>query len=263
VEEILPGVVRVNDADMDTSYVLRGEHSTGVIDTGMGIGDLAAVVRRVSAAPPLVINTHCHPDHWQGNWQFDETTMSAAEWDWIQTWQLPDPGPDTPSALDFLELKRPLPPGFDRASYSSNRVVPPTRMWQDGDTIDLGGFRLEVVAIPAHTPGGIALLERERRILFTGDTVLRGRIWLHLPESSAHAELGRTYTRLAALDSAVDWVLPAHGVTLLPGRFLRELNEGIQRMLRGEIAPSYEHTFAGDGWFYDLAGYGPLLREKV
>ena len=279
VEEILPGVVRVNDGDLDTSYIVRGERITGVIDTGLGVGDLAAVVRSVSAAPPMVINTHCHPDHWQGNWQFawssatpaagqaaqemGHTTMSAAEWAWVQTWQAPESGSGGPTALDFMGLKRPLPRGFDRSTYNSDRIVAPTRVWQDGDIIDLGGFRLEVLVIPAHSPGGMALLERKRRLLFTGDTVLRGHIWLQLEESADQAQISRTYARLAALEDDVDWVLPAHGVEMFPSRFLGELNEGVQRALRGEIEPVYEHTFAGDGWFYDLGGYGPLLREKA
>lgn len=263
VGEILPGVLRVNDGDQDTSYILRGETLTGVVDTGLGVGDLASVVRAANPAPPLVIDTHCHPDHWQGNYQFGDTSMSAAEWAWVQSWPAEELDPAGPSALDYLTLKRPLPTGFDRGAYNSDRIVPPMRTWQDGDVIDLGGFRLEVVAIPAHTPGGIALLERQRRLLFTGDTVLRGRIWLQLEESSAPEEVGRTYARLADLADAVDWVLPAHGVAMFPAEFLRELNHGMKRALRGEITPSWEHTFAGDGWFYDLGGYGVIMRDNL
>ena len=79
VDEVLPQVLRVNDGDLDSSYILLGTERTGVIDTGMGIGDLATIVANVSSARPLVINTHAHPDHWQGNYQFEETSMSAVE----------------------------------------------------------------------------------------------------------------------------------------------------------------------------------------
>ena len=49
---------------------------------------------------------------------------------------------------------------------------------RDGNSIDLGGRRLEVIEIPGHTPGSIAILDVERRILFSGDTVQDGSIFL-------------------------------------------------------------------------------------
>jgi glyoxylase-like metal-dependent hydrolase (beta-lactamase superfamily II) len=41
---------------------------------------------------------------------------------------------------------------------------------QDGDTVDiLGG--LEVIHVPGHTPGSIALYQAERQMLFSGDAL--------------------------------------------------------------------------------------------
>lgn len=269
VQEVLPDVVQVNDGDLDTSYILRGRERTGVIDTGMGIGDLATVVAETSPLKPLVINTHAHPDHWQGNYQFAETSMGAEEWALVQRQQAtrrPRPAqPDgrRPTPLDFIGQKRPLPPGFDIEDYRPDRIVPPTYLWQEGDVIELGGFRLEVLHIPAHTLGSIALLERERRLLFTGDTVLRGTIWLHLDGSAAPEVAFATYERLAALADQVDHLLPAHGTAILPASFLTELYAGTRRIRRGEIAPRYMETFAGNGWFYDFGGYGMLFRNQI
>ena len=36
--------------------------------------------------------------------------------------------------------------------------------------------------IPGHTPGGICLLDRENRILFTGDSIIE-QTWMQMKES--------------------------------------------------------------------------------
>ncbi|MHA1298524.1 MAG: MBL fold metallo-hydrolase [Candidatus Helarchaeota archaeon] len=42
---------------------------------------------------------------------------------------------------------------------------------KDGDTVEWGSLKLEVIHTPGHTPGGICLYERKNKILFSGDTV--------------------------------------------------------------------------------------------
>ena len=44
--------------------------------------------------------------------------------------------------------------------------------YRDGDTVEVGGLRFEVMETPGHTPGGVTL--RCGEALFTGDTLFRG-----------------------------------------------------------------------------------------
>jgi len=44
------------------------------------------------------------------------------------------------------------------------------RQLADGDTVELGGERIQVIATPGHTPGSLSFLWRDR--LFTGDALL-------------------------------------------------------------------------------------------
>jgi hydroxyacylglutathione hydrolase len=268
LDPVLPDVWRLNDGDLDTCYVLRGSERTGVIDTGMGIGDVAAQVARVSSAPPLVINTHVHPDHVSGNYQFEEAAIGAIEWECAQAWLRAMPTPtategDGPSPLDLMRPKRALPAEFDPKTYRPYRMHEPTRLLHEGDTIHLGGFDLEVIVVPAHTRGSICLLDRQRRTLFTGDTVLRGTVWLHLDQSAPPHTAVATYAKLAALAADVDHVLPAHGTAVLPGSFLQALAEGTAAVAEGRIAGAPMSTFAGDGTYYDLGGYGLLFAQPV
>lgn len=50
-----------------------------------------------------------------------------------------------------------------------------------GTRFDLGGLCLEALSVPGHTPGSLVLLERQRQLLFSGDTIGSGRFWMHLP----------------------------------------------------------------------------------
>jgi len=45
------------------------------------------------------------------------------------------------------------------------------RLLEDGDKIEFGGITLEVMHTPGHSRGSITLINRENRLLFTGDTL--------------------------------------------------------------------------------------------
>lgn len=63
-----------------------------------------------------------------------------------------------------------------RAQHWTQReiVEQPPEMSQfltDGQELSLGSQKLEVMHTPGHTPGGVCLVNRQEKIVFTGDTV--------------------------------------------------------------------------------------------
>ncbi|MGO4843989.1 MBL fold metallo-hydrolase, partial [Rhizobiaceae sp. 2RAB30] len=52
--------------------------------------------------------------------------------------------------------------------------APAERLLEHGDVVDLGDRAFEVVHTPGHSPGGIALYERNTRTLLSGDIVYDG-----------------------------------------------------------------------------------------
>jgi len=51
---------------------------------------------------------------------------------------------------------------------------------KDGQIFDLGGKKIEVVHMPAHTPGSIVLLDRKAGSCYSGDAFGSGQVWLQL-----------------------------------------------------------------------------------
>ena len=80
---------------------------------------------------------------------------------------------------------------------------------KEGDVINLGKWRLEVMHTPGHSPGGICLYEPRARVLFSGDTVFpQGNIGRTDLFAGCDADLVSSIERLTKLD--VEVLYPGH-----------------------------------------------------
>lgn len=82
------------------------------------------------------------------------------------------------------------------------RSAPLTGTVRDGDIIDLGDRAFEVLHLPGHSPGSIALWESSTKTLFSGDAIYDGPLLFDLPDSSIIDYVG-TLRRLLGLDVTV------------------------------------------------------------
>ncbi len=136
-----------------------------------------------------VINTHCHPDHYQGAESFNgpgiERGLHREEIAFLDTI-----GRDMFQwfELDFPEVDINLP-------------------LSEGD-IALGGESFQILLIPGHSPGSIGLYWPERRVLISGDVVFDQNVGRTDFPGGDSALLKESIRRLAALD--VDLLLPGH-----------------------------------------------------
>ena len=98
------------------------------------------------------------------------------------------------------------------------------RVLADGDVLELGSSSWQVLHIPGHSPGSIALYDAARKILIPGDTVYAdyaiGRFDLH---GASGSQLRESLARLAELD--VDILLPGHNriLTEVPTGYITEV----------------------------------------
>jgi glyoxylase-like metal-dependent hydrolase (beta-lactamase superfamily II) len=102
---------------------------------------------------------------------------------------------------------------------------------EDGQTLPLGKFRVEVIHTPGHSPGHVMYHIPEEKILVGGDLIIGGSIGrTDLPDSN-HAELERSIRRVMQLPPETH-LLPGHGdVSTLD--LERITNPYVQEALRG------------------------------
>ncbi len=79
----------------------------------------------------------------------------------------------------------------------------------DGESISFGTTELKVIAVPGHTPGHVALLEPNSKVLFTGDTLFK--------ESIGRTDLpGGDYSWI--MKSILERIIPlGDDITIFPG----------------------------------------------
>lgn len=193
---------------------VRGTTRDLLVDTGMGIASLEAAVRDLVDKPVIALATHTHLDHMGSLHEFDvravhrleaaeldtPTAMSLDSRDWPADFVrgLEDAGYALRHELLLSALPR---PGFDPRAFAA----PPARatwLLDDGDVVDLGSRRFEVLHLPGHSPGSIGLWEASTGTLFSGDAVYDGPLLDRLDGSDVAAYV-RTMERLRDLPVTV------------------------------------------------------------
>ena len=240
------------------SYLIEGDDSALLFDTGNGIGDIAAVVAGLTEKPITVLNSHGHYDHVGGNYQFE--TILGMDTEFTRARQQGHANESIAIEVSPEALCRPLPEGVTEENHVG-RPYQIDQFIEDGFEIDLGGRTLEVILIPGHTPDAIALIDREARLMWTGDSFYAGPIWLFASETdlAAYAE---SLDRMIAEIPNVNALLPAHNTPWVEPGVLLRVHSGFEAMLDGNT----ERLDQGDGMIEHRIegeeGFSFLMRDE-
>ena len=235
VYRIRPGIFAIyepHQLEEVISYLIVGENRALLFDTGMGIGNIQAVVTVLTKLPVSVVNSHTHNDHVGDNWRFSD--VYGMDTDFTRKNALGSKE-DAQAELAPDEICGALPPGFDAKAYSI-KPFHITHWLHDGDKIDVGGRTLQIISTPGHTPDAIALLDQKNGLLFTGDTFYAGPIYLYRPETDLDAYLA-SVQKLAAMAPHLQLLLPAHNVPIADPGNLPRVVTAMQQVRRGEVKP--------------------------
>ncbi|WP_018411048.1 quinoprotein relay system zinc metallohydrolase 1 [Methyloversatilis thermotolerans] len=190
-------ITRGNGGNISNSAFIVTRDGVVVIDTGATRRygqQLRAAIARVTPRPVIrVYNTHHHPDHFLGNQAFADAPLLAL--------------PATRAGQR------------DDGNAFSDNVYRMAGDWASGTEAlvasqdaragseDVGGHRLELLALHGHTAGDLVLVDRTTGVLFAGDLVFLDRA-----PTTPHAHIADW---LAALDriAAVRArrIVPGHG----------------------------------------------------
>lgn len=188
---------------------VHGRSTDLVIDTSLGLAPLRHLVTRQLAQGLLAVATHAHTDHVGGLHEFADRAVHRAEAHvldepvtcHLDTSVYPETvlGPYRSAGYDIPALMvDAVPPGGLVATAVTNHAAPATRLLDDGDVVDLGDRRFEVLHLPGHSPGSIGLWEAATGVLFSGDALYDGPLLDELDGSDVDAYLA-TIRRLRRL----------------------------------------------------------------
>lgn len=217
-------------------YLLEGSERALLIDTAQpskstpGVNDLKSVVRhllghendggiRTKPLDFVVANTHDHPDHIGENAQMADRTVYYMDGDW-----------PTQAPANYVPIRE----GGGPTNNGSGTAV---------GMIDLGDRQIRALALPPHTRGSLAYLDRANGLLISGDAMGSGWPWLHWADISTYAA---SMDRVAATTRDMPGlaVLPAHFYQIeaygrrdgpLGQQYLRDQLESAKGILNGQI----------------------------
>jgi glyoxylase-like metal-dependent hydrolase (beta-lactamase superfamily II) len=241
------------------SHLIVGEKRALLFDTGIGVLPIRPVVERITSLPVTVLNSHSHYDHVGGNAEF--ASILAIDSEYTRTNMAGFAHEQIAEDFNPDAFCKGAPEGINLATHV-------TRPWQasgyvkDGEILDLGGRKLEILQVPGHTPDAVALLDQDNGLLFTGDTFYDAELWLFDPETNLD-DFARSIARLAGLESELRYLLGAHTSARVDAGRLAGVQAAFEKLRTGKYAASEESagrsTYRIDGVEFVTA---PLMRNK-
>ena len=195
-------------------YLLAGEKEAILIDTGYGTLELDAVVKALTDLPVTVLCTHGHFDHIGGIGFFPSALMHRA---------------DRELYRQHRQEVRNIAPDCIAPE------APEELTWFDGElTLDLGGRTLEVFPVPGHTKGCVAILDVERRQLFTGDTCCKAAVLLNFDHSVDLSTFRSSIVTILDMQDRYDTTWPSHHAKPVGAEIPRQFLEAADLLLEGK-----------------------------
>ena len=216
VDEVHTGIVRITEPHCHrliraNCFLIKGGDIDILFDSGMGIAALRPLIATLSAKPLIVFTSHTHIDHVGSHPEFADAEILVHP---LEADVLRRPGsrglkfpPREPAQVEALrragiELSEFMADAVPSAGYDveayGRAPVEPTRLVEEGDIIETGRHRFEVLHLPGHSPGSIALWEPAAGLLLSGDVIYDGVIVDTAPGSNV-ADYRATMARVMTL----------------------------------------------------------------
>lgn len=171
-----------------------------IVDPGGGRGQVISIVTSANLHVEMILLTHGHPDH-----SFYAGSLAEHYSVGIAMHEA-----DIPQLTESLPIAEMF---YDMSEYVS---FEPSRLLNNGDTIQLGQSKIEVIHAPGHTPGGLCFLTDAG--VLCGDTVFAGsRGRTDLPGGSYGQLMDTIKNKILTLSDNTH-LYPGHGPSTTVGK---------------------------------------------
>lgn len=195
-------IVQINDTTWRIEdsgvrfFLLTGTEKALLIDSGMNTPNAKQIAEGITTLPIILLNTHADSDHISGNCSFDHFYMHPAEEDNY------------------------------RAHGGAGFILPV----KDSDIIEIGNRPLKIIFIPGHTPGSIAILDINNRVLVSGDTIQDGNIFMFKEHRNMSLYV-ESLKKLSKYTDEFDTIYPSHGSFPVCPELMESLIEGAEQII--------------------------------
>ncbi len=215
---------RIEDG-MVRFFVLEGSEKALMIDSGMNVPDAKEYAEGLTDKSISLLNTHADPDHISGNKAFERVYMNPAEEENY------------------------------RAHGGACEIIPIC----EGDLIDLGDRPLEIIEIPGHTPGSVAILDINNRALYSGDSVQDSNIFMFGQFRNIDRYI-ESVRKLRTYEDRFDVIYPCHGTFPVQKELTQKLIEGATEIVNG-TAKGQEAEMFGNKFLHYKFPYAGFFGE--
>ena len=199
-------ILPVTPYQQNCSLVWDEDGRAALIDPGGEAERLLAEVAQRGLTLQSILLTHGHLDH-----------VGAAV-ELRDALGIPIIGPQREEQF-WLDL---LPQQAEMFDFPPAVAFTPDQWLSDGDQVEVGSVRFEVLHCPGHTPGHVVFYQPEARLAFVGDVLFKGSIGrTDFPLGDHAALLAAIREKLFPLGDDVRFV-PGHGAMSTFGHERRE-----------------------------------------
>lgn len=163
-----------------------------VVDPGGDVEEILEIIKEKNLRVKSILLTHGHGDHIGGVEELKDRL-------------------NIPMLIHKDEVDMLKDPDFNLSSTMAMDPVSlsPDKTLEEGDIIEFGNVKGEVIHTPGHTQGGICVKFKE--YLITGDTLFKGSVGRSDLRGGNHTSLIKSIKdKLVVLDDELE-VLPGHG----------------------------------------------------
>jgi glyoxylase-like metal-dependent hydrolase (beta-lactamase superfamily II) len=287
VREVLPGFHLIHlplpmKPTIVNVYLVDGGSEWALIDTGMNTREsfdaFRSALDRIGCPPEKIrkiVCTHHHPDHFGTSQPYRQLCHARVFLHPLEAARVASylPRPRSEETLRFF-LKHGVPnefftnlPSLGEFWKGMYEPATPDHALGDGDVLDVGERRLEVVWTPGHSPGHCVMFFRREKVMIVGDHLLP-KITPHVGIISDDAgdPLGNFIASLRKVGELdVETVLPAHGAVYHDHRkrvaqlveFHDYRMEAMLDIVRGRPGTAYEVALEA----FDLTPQSPFQQQ--
>lgn len=152
--------------------------------------------------PTRLINTHCHIDHILGN------NFVSKTWDLELEIHHKD--------IDLLKNSKNIADLYGFVNYENSPI--PSKFLVEGDIIEFGKSKLEVLFTPGHAPGHISLYSKNENFIISGDVLFNNSIGrTDLPGGNYSTLIDTIKSKILCLDDSTV-VYCGHGPSTTVGK---------------------------------------------